>query len=176
MILKPISLPYRFDTSSVWHIIIKGAFGLNALLLVSFAFAAFARPWPVTLGLAVSELMVFTITRLVWRLQEGSVGTLWSDRVDVESNLLFGLPLPGPKGSYPLDRFATIRVEFRPGPIQPGVQGGPNEIVWLVGKANIPNIALARTDDGAGRALGRQFGALLKLAVEEVGAPVEIHL
>jgi hypothetical protein len=173
---SPISLPYRFDTSCVWHTIIKGALGVNALLLASFAFVAFARPWPLTLGLAVSELMVLTITRLIWRLQEGSVGTLWSDRVEVESNLLFGLPLPGPEGSYTLDRFATIRVEFRNGPIQPGVQGGPNEIVWLVGKADIPNIALARTDNGAGRAVARQFSTLLKLPVEEVGAPIEIHL
>jgi hypothetical protein len=48
--------------------------------------------------------------------------------------------------------------------------------VWLVGKTDFPNIALARTDNGAGRAVGRQFGALLKLPVEEVGAPVEIRL
>src|SRR5262249_46399223 len=118
MTTTPITLPYHFDTSSVWHTIIKVALGLNALLIVSFIFSAFARPWPVALGLAVSELIVFAVTKLVWRLQEGSVGTLWSDRVEVESNMLFGLPLPGPKGSYASDRFASIRVEFRPGPTQ----------------------------------------------------------
>jgi hypothetical protein len=126
--------------------------------------------------LLVCEFIVLTVTRLVWRLQEGSVGTLWSDRVEVESNVLFGLPLPGPQGRYALDRFATIRVEFRPGPTQAGVQGGPNEVVWLMGKANIPRIALARTSNGAGRAVGQQFAALLKLPVEEVGAPLEIRL
>jgi hypothetical protein len=109
-------------------------------------------------------------------LQEGSVVTLWSDRIEVESNALFGLTLPGPTGTYALDRFAGIRVEFRSGPTQPGVQGGPNEIVWLIGKPDTPNIALARTDNRTGRAVGREFAALLKLPVEEVGAPVEIHL
>ena len=176
MTTTPITLPYRFDTSGVWHTIIKGALGLNALLIASFTFAAFARAWPAALGLAVSEFTVFTITRLVWRLQEGSVGTLWNDRVEVESNVLLGLPLHGPKGSYALDRFASIRVEFRLGPTHPGVQGGPNEIVWLMGKVDTPRIALARTDNGAGRAVGLRFAALLKLPVEEVGAPVEIHL
>ena len=176
MTITPITLPYRFDTSSVWHTIIKGALGLNALLIAFFTFAALARQWPMALGLVVCEFIVLTVTRLVWRLQEGSVGTLWSDRVEVESDVLFGLPLPGPKGRYALDRFATIRVEFRPGPTQPGVQGGPNEIVWLMGKANTPKIALARTDNGAGRAVGLQFAALLKLPVEEVGATVKIRL
>src|SRR6266478_8498472 len=33
-----ITLPYRFDTSSVWHTILKGAFGLNALLALSILF------------------------------------------------------------------------------------------------------------------------------------------
>jgi hypothetical protein len=172
----PSTLPYRFDTSSVWHTIIKGAAGLNALLIVSFIFAIFNRSWPAAVGLAVSEFIVFHITRLVWRLQEGSVGTLWNDRVEIEPNVLLGLPLPGPRGSYSLDRFSGIRVEFRSGPTTPGVQGGPNEVVWLMGKADTPQIALARTDNGAGRAVGRQFAALLKLPVEEVGAPVEIRL
>jgi hypothetical protein len=174
--ITPITLPYRFDTSSVWHTIIKGALGLNALLIASFALAALTRQWPAALGLLVCEFIVLAVTRLVWRLQEGSVGTLWSDRVEIESNVLFGLPLPGPQGRYALDRFATIRVEFRPGPTQAGVQGGPNEVVWLMGKADTPGIALARTSNGAGRAVGQQFAALLKLPVEEVGAPVEIRL
>jgi hypothetical protein len=51
-----------------------------------------------------------------------------------------------------------------------------NEVVWLVGKPGTPDIALARTDHGAGRSLGRQLGALLELPVEEVGAPKKIHL
>ena len=70
-----------------------------------------------------------------------------------------------------------MRVEFRSGPGSPDVQGGgPNELVWLVGNPGTPDIVLALTHDGAGRALGREFGALLKLPVEEVGAPIEIRL
>lgn len=171
-----ITLPYRFDTSSVWHTILKGALGLNVLLILCVAFSAFTRPWPMTLGLAFIELLMVWFTRVLLRFQEGSIGTLSGDRIEVRPNLLLGLPLPGPSGSYSLDRFSAIRVEFRSGPIQPGVQGGPNEVVWLVGKSGTPSVALARTDDGAGRSVGQQLAALLELPVEEVGAPAVIRL
>ena len=37
-------------------------------------------------------------------------------------------------------------------------------------------IALARTNDGAGRDVGRELGALLNLPIEEVGVPKVIKL
>ena len=49
-------------------------------------------------------------------------------------------------------------------------------MVWLVGQAGTPNIALARTNDGAGRLVGRELAALLNLSVQEVGAPKVIKL
>ncbi len=129
------------------------------------------------LGLALIELVVFVFTRVFVGFQEGSVGVLTFDRIVIEANVLFGVMLPGPRGTYALDRFRAVRVEFRSGPIGPEAQGGgPNEVVWLVGKPGTPDIALALTDDRAGREVGQQFGALLKLPVEEVGAPKEIHL
>src|SRR5262245_15496884 len=162
----PFALPYRFDTSNVWHSILKLAFGLNALLIVLIGVCALMRPWSVTLALVIIELMAAGFTRVLFRFQEGSAGTLYTDRVDVDPNVLLRLPLPGPRGSYSMDRFASIRVEFRSGPIEPGVQGGPNEVIWLVGRAGTPNIAIARTDDRAGRAIGGQIAALLNLPVE----------
>jgi len=136
-----------------------------------------SRQWTTALGLTLMELVVFVFTQLFIRFQTGSVGTLSSDRVVIEPNALLGIALPGPKGTYTLDRFSALRVEFRFGPARPDVQGGgPNELVWLVGKPGTPDIVLALTEDGAGRTVGREFGALLKLPVEEVGAPKEIRL
>jgi len=173
-----ITLPYRFDTSSVWRTILKGAFGLNALIVFCILYTLMiSRQWTTALGLTLMELVVFVFTRLFIRFQTGSVGTLSSDRVVIEPNALLGIALPGPKGTYTLDRFSALRVEFRSGPARPDVQGGgPNELVWLVGKPGTPDIVLALTEDGAGRTVGREFGALLKLPVEEVGAPKEIRL
>jgi len=173
----PITLPYRFDTSSVWHTILKGAFGLNAILMLGFLYSLIARPWTTALAVGVLEVVVLGFTRVFVRFQEGSVGVLSSDRVVVEPNLLLGVTLPGPSGTYPLDRFSAVRVEFRSGNIQADTRStGPCELVWLVGRPGTPDVALARTQDRAGRAVGQEFGALLGLPVEEVGAPLEIRL
>jgi len=173
----PIALPYRFDTSSVWHWILKYAFGLNAVLVIGLLFTVLvSHEWPKALGLVVMELVVLYFTRVFVRFQEGSVGTLSSDHVVIEPNVVLGVPLPGPKGTYMLDRFSAVRVEFRSGPITPGVQGGENEVIWLVGRPGTPNIALGHTENRTGGAVGREFGALLHLPVEEVGKPREIRL
>lgn len=172
----PVGLPYRFDTSAIWKTILKGTFGLNALLVVGLFYSVLARPWTTVIALAVNEAVVLVFTRVFLRFQTGSAGTLSADRVEIEPNRLLGIALPGPKGTYPLDRFAAVRVEFLPGPISPGVQGGPHELVWLVGKPGTPDVLLARTEDRAGRAVGGEFGALLHLPVEETGAPREIRL
>jgi hypothetical protein len=173
----PVTLPYRFDTSTVWRTILKGAFGLNALLIVGLLYAFLAsRPWTTVLALVVNETVVLVFTRVFVRFQTGSAGTLSADRVVIEPNRLFGIALPGPQGTYPLDRFAAVRVEYLPGPVSPDVQGGPHELVWLVGKLGTPDVLLARTDDAAGDAVGREFGALLGLTVEETGVPRQIRL
>jgi hypothetical protein len=67
-------------------------------------------------------------------------------------------------------------VELRSRPVGTGAQGGPHELVWLVGKPGTPDIVLALTEDRAGQAVGRELAALLALEVEEVGAPREIRL
>lgn len=173
-----ITLPYRFDTSGVWHTILKGAFGLNALLVLCILFALLAtREWKTALGLLLIELVTLGFTRIFVRAQQGSVGTLWSDRVVIEPNVLFGIALPGPTGTYTLDRFAGVRVEFRSAPARPDVQGGgPHELVWLAGKPGTPDVLVARTQDRVGRTVGRELGLLLGLPVKETGAPIEIRL
>jgi hypothetical protein len=173
----PIRLPYRFDTSSVWHTILKGAFALNAVLVLGFFYSLVAGPWTKAIAVAGLEVVVLGFTRVFVRYQEGSVGVLSSDRVVIEPNVLLGITLPGPRGTYLLDRFSAVRVEFRSGTIDPSAQStGPHETVWLVGKPATPDVAVARTSDRAGRAVGQELGALLGLPVEEVGAPIEIRL
>src|SRR5215470_7722489 len=130
-----ITLPYRFDTSSVWRTIIKGAFALNGLIVFGVLYSLLLRPWTTALGLTLVELVVLVFTRLFVRFQTGSVGVLSSDCVVIEPNVLLGIVLPGPKGAYTLDCFSAVRVEFRSDPSAPDIQrGGPNELVWLVGK------------------------------------------
>jgi hypothetical protein len=173
-----LTLPYQFDTSNTWRTILKGAFALNAVLGFGILYTLIVRREVGTsLGLALCELIVLGFTRLFIRYQEGSAGTLTSDRVVIAPNVLLGIPLPGPRGTYPMDRFSAVRVEFRSGAVSTSPNaGGPHEVVWLVGRPGTPDIALALTQDRAGGAVGRELGALLKLPVEEVGAPKVITL
>jgi hypothetical protein len=171
-----LTLPYEFDTSDVWRTILKGAFGLTALIILMLLYTLASRQWGTAALLAVSSAMVFFFTRLFFRFQTGSAGILSADRIVIRPNKLLWFLLPGPMGTYTLDQFSAVRIEFSTGPIQPGVQGGPNEVVRLVGRPGTPDIALARTQNGAGRVVGQEFGALLKLPVEEVGAPKVIKL
>jgi len=171
-----IALPYTFDTSDVWRKILRGAFSLTSFLGACMLITLVTGYWAKAASLAVCTAMLFFFSRLFLRFQTGSVGTLTADRVVIEPNRVLWFSLPGPVGTYTLDRFSAVRVEYSPGPVQPGVQGGPNEIVWLVGKPGTPNVAIARTDDRAGRVVGQEFGALLKLPVEELNAPKVIAL
>jgi hypothetical protein len=171
-----ITLPYRFDTTSVWHTVLKGAFALNAVLLFGIAFKLLMGDWPAALALLVAEATVFLFTRLFVRFQSGSLGTLYRDRVEVERNTLLGIQLPGPSGAYARERFSAVRVEFVMGPVEVGASGGPHELVWLVGRNGTPDVLLARVAERAGRAAGAAFGAVLELPVEEKNAPRVINL
>ena len=171
-----LALPYEFDTSDVWRLILKGTFALTLLMILSLLYTVASRQWAAAVPLAWSSAMLFFVTRVFVRFQTGSVGTLSADRVVIQPNRFLWFSLTGPVGTYTLDRFSAVRVEFSMGPVQPGVQGGPNEVVWLVGRPGTPDIALARTNNRAGRAVGREIGALLNLPVEEVGVPKVIKL
>jgi hypothetical protein len=171
-----ITLPYEFDTYGIWRTILKGAIGMTTIVALSFAYTLLSRQWPAAGALALSGALLVFFTRALIRFQSGAAGTLRADAVVVRPNELWGFTLPGPAGIYPLNRFSGVRIEFRSGPVDPSVQGGPNEVVWLVGRTGTPNIALARTQRYAGRALGQELGSLLGLPVEEVGAPKRIEL
>jgi hypothetical protein len=173
----PIVLPWTFDTTSVWHTILKGAFALNAILVVGILVKVLMRQWLDAVGVGVSEVVTAGFTVIFLRYQEGSRGTVFPDRVEIEPNAVLGVPLPGPRGVYPLSRFRSVQVEFRPGAASASPNAaGPHELVWLLGAPGIPSVVLGRTRDGGGRILGRQLGALFGVPVEEIGAPREIRL
>ncbi len=167
----PVALPYRFDTSRVWRMILTGAFGVAAVVIVGVLYGLFVRrDAMVVLPLAVSGIMLAYFIRLFVRFQSGSIGTLTADRVVIEPNTLFGLLLPGPRGDYAIGRFSGVRVELMSGPTDI-VQGGPHERIWLVGRDGTPDVLVARTQREAGRALGQELGAALAVPVQETREP-----
>lgn len=169
-----VTLPYRFDTSRIWRVILTAMVALEAVILAGVLYAVLAsREAEAVVSLAVSAAILAYFIRRFFRFHNGSIGTITADRVVVEPGTLFGIALPGPRGEYAIDRFSAVRVELLSGPsgLNDVMQGGPHERIWLIGKEAAPAVLVARTDHEAGRALGKQLGATLRLPVEETREP-----
>jgi hypothetical protein len=170
-----VALPYHFDTSRVWRMILTGALALEAVILAGVLYGFLVRgDGARVLPLALCGALLAYFIRIFVRYQSGSIGTITADRVVVQPNALYGIRLPGPQGTYPTHGFSSVRVELMSG--SPGygdslVHGGPHERIWLVGKDGTPDILIARTQREAGKALAKEFGAALALPVEEKREP-----
>ena len=150
---------------------------MNAILVAAIQVKVLMHQWLDAVAVVVFEAVVAGFTIIFLRKQEGSRGTLFRDRVEIEPNTVLGVPLPGPRGVYPLSQFRGVQVEIRLGAVSTSPNAaGPHELVWLLGALGIPSVVLARTQDGAGRVFGRQLGTLLGMPVEELGAPRQIRL
>ena len=171
---RPLALPLTFDTTSVSHIVLKGAFALNAVLLGALLVRLMTLAWREAGAVAVIEAVAACFTMVFLRIQEGSRGTLFQDRVEVQPNTVLGVHLRGPRGTYLMTRFKSIRVEFCAGNVRvdPGFGHHSADLIWLTGAANDPSILLARTEHGVGHGFAQQLAALLNLSIEGVGAPM----
>jgi hypothetical protein len=168
-----VTLPYHFDTSHVWRMILTGAVTLEAVILAGVLYGLLVSPGAV-LPLALSGAILAFFIRVFFKFQSGSIGTITADRVIIRPNTLFGIQLPGPRGDYALDRFSVVRVELMSG--SAGLHGvmqgsGPHARIWLAGNEAVPEVLIARADREAGRALGKRFGAVLGLPVKETREP-----
>jgi len=136
--------------------------GVLYSLLVSHNLAA------VALLLIVGVFAVY-FGRLFLANLPGTRGTITASAITVERGRLFGLPLSGPEGSFPIRQFTAVRVEMAPPLAQ--VLGQRHERVSLVGRERTPTILVAETSRGAGIALGRELAAALDLPVDEQLVP-----
>jgi hypothetical protein len=168
--MTPLSLPYRFDTSAVVKLVLRGAglllvviaLGILYSLLVSHDRAA-------VLQLLVTGVIAGYFAWLFLRHLTATRGSITRDSVELEAVDLYGLRLKGPAGKFPLKAFSGVRVELAPPPVF--AQGGAHERVILAGNGGVPDILVARTSRGAGRALGRDLAAATGLSYNEEAVP-----
>jgi hypothetical protein len=167
-----VALPYEFDTSGVVKLILRGMLGLLAILVLGILYSlVVSRDSVAALGLLVSAAIVAYFGRLFLRNLIGSMGTITADAVIVRSPLLVGIPLAGPVGRFSLSRFQAVRVDRITHPVGVGVQIGPHERVYLAGRTDTPDILIARTDHDAGRTIGNELAAALRLPYQEQVVP-----
>jgi len=147
------------------------------VLVLGIVVKLLAGQWLPAVGLVLAEAMVVGFTLVFVRHSSGSLGILYRDRVEIEPNAVWGIGLPGPVGTYAIDRFDGVRVEFVVGPIiVDAPSSGPSELVWLAARPGTPDVLLARTSDRTGRAVGGEFGELLGLPVQQKNAPTVVTL
>ena len=165
--MTAIRLPYDFDTVAVWRTILKGMFGLQLVIVPGILYSIFvSKDLVAATGLLAIGVVWAGFTRIFVKNLDGCTGTLDADEIVVKPGDLYGFRLPGPQGRFPLHQFSGVLVKESLGPIQPGVQGGPHEKIYLIGKDGTPDILIARTERRTGAALGREFGTLLGLRCE----------
>jgi hypothetical protein len=166
----PITLPYRFDTSRVVQTILRGVASLLLVVIAGMLYSLLVRGDRVAaLQLLVVTLILVYFGRLFLKNLPTSRGTIDERQVVVEPGVLFGLPLCGPSGRFPVQSFQAVLVERIPPPLF--AEGGPHERVVLTGQPGTPDVLVARTADGAGLTLGRGLAAALGLAYKEEDAP-----
>jgi hypothetical protein len=124
------------------------------------------------LGLLLVAAIAGYFGRLFLRNLTGSVGTITLEAVTVQPGRVCGLRMASPAGTFPLRQFAAVRVERISAGGEPiDAQRGTHERVSLVGQSGTPTILVARTDADAGRALGSELAAELRLRYQEQLAP-----
>ena len=166
-----VTLPYRFDTSPVVKVILRGAVGLLLLVVVPgilYSLIFSQNLVAITQLILVGAIGIY-FARLILKNLEGSQGTISADTVVVSPANLYGISLAGLSGRFPINAFKGVRVQLISAPID--AQGRRHERVCLLGKNGTPDILVARTELGAGRSLGRDLSTALNLPYEEEAAP-----
>lgn len=163
-------LPYRFDTSAVVKLILRGAGLLLLVIMAGILYSLFiSGDRAASLQLLISGLIAGYFTRLMLRNLVATRGTITRDGVELEAVALYGFRLHGPAGRFPLQAFSGVQVERVFPPVF--AQGGPHARVTLMGKTGTPDVLVARASREAGRALGQSLAAALGLPYNEVSAP-----
>jgi len=168
-----VALPYAFDTLKPWRVVMKGLLGLELLAAAGIAYSlAFGTTaTAVLLGLCFALILAFGV--IVLKRAQGSVGTVGQKDVVVGRPVLYGLRFAGPSGTFPLDRFAAVRVEQVWGPLGGAVAAGSHSRVYLAGREGTPRVLVARVFWGgdAGTRVGLDIAKALRLPYGEERKP-----
>jgi hypothetical protein len=169
-----ITLPYNFDTSRVVKLVVRGLLSLLTVLLVGILYSLLvSHSRAAALQLTLSAALLIYFGQIFRKHLTGVEGTITADAVSVQPGIVCGIRLAGPAGNFRVGQFQAIRVERVTNPVGIPVetQIGPHERVTLIGQRGTPDILIARTSDDAGRTLGSELAAALRLPYQEQVEP-----
>jgi hypothetical protein len=159
------TLPYEFDTMTLWEKTLKVGFWFLLIFAASALFASLIGNYAAAIHMTLMAAFLFVLGRFVLRFPNGSAGTITREGVVVRSGNWYGRTLPGPSGTYPIQGFRCIRIEHVPGTPHPDIQCSAQEVVYLVGHAGNPTIRIASVEEDSH--LGEELASLLGLPYEK---------
>lgn len=155
------TLPYSFDTSTIWGNALKGGMLLTLFLGVCFLAALLIGHFLAALQLAICCALMSVAVRVAGKLEIGSVGTITRDAVEVHQGTLFGRALPGPSGTYPIAQFKAVIIKIvSPSPSQ-HLPNSRSQSIYLIGDGIAPTILIGSEDMDS--QLGQELAILLNL-------------
>lgn len=161
-----ITLPYNFDTSTLWGNILKGGILLTMFLGVCLLASLLTGHFVAALQLTIVGSLLLIGVRMAAKLEVGSIGTITRDSVNVHRGTLYGRSLPGPSGTYAISRFKAVATELVSSSPSQDIPGGKQrQWIYLVGDGATPRILVG--DEDCDSQLGQELSILLNLPYEE---------
>jgi len=165
-----ISLPYDFDTATIWYRIAQMAFGFLALIAISAVASLLVgktvAALQLTLILAIALVFAFKLRGMA---SFGATGTITASEVVARPVSVYGIPMRVPTGRFPIAEFRAIRLVRR---LVSSRNGPLTDIgdVYLVGREGAPDIQVFSGAADKAKAAASDFCALLHLEYVE-GVP-----
>lgn len=162
-----ISLPYEFDTATIWHRIARIAFGVLALIAILAVVALLVGKTVAALQLTlVLAITLFFAFKLRGMASFGATGTITASEVVARPMSVYGIPMRVPTGRFPIAEFRAIRLVRRL--VSPrGGQLTDMGDVYLVGRERAPDIQVFSGAADEAKAAAADFCALLHLEYVE---------
>jgi hypothetical protein len=165
-----ISLPYDFDTATIWHRIVQIALGVLALIAilaaVSLLVGKTVAALQLTLVLAIALFFAFKLRGIA---SFGATGTITATEVIARPVSVYGIPMRVPTGCFPIAEFRAIRLVRRLASSRAGPVTDIGD-VYLVGRESARDIQVFSGAADKAKAAASDFCTLLHLEYVE-GAP-----
>lgn len=167
----PPVLPYEFDTGREVRQVLKGTLALLAVLVLGGAYMLIARhDVRGAAGTLLIDVMLVAFAMLVLRSVPTAAGRVTRDSVVACPQRAWGVALPGPVGTFPLNDFRAMRVERVFGPIGARYAARTFERATLLGRPGTPDVHVLRAPVGHATSQAEALAAALGLPCEVVRA------
>lgn len=168
-----VTVPYRFDTTRTLRNVLRAMVGLHVVVILpSMLYATFVQHNLLgAIGLLLISGIALYLGKRILKMR-AFVGVINKNSVVLQEAKQFGVALTGPAGTYPIENFSSVLVEFVSGVgYGESPDGPPFTRVSLIGKTGTPAIVVECSPFPEGKNFGAALATTLDLPYQEKLAP-----